>query len=155
MRYPLLQAINNSIKIRKCCSKLVQTFVASDQESSKWFPCENRDKAFNVSYCGPRSQIKANFCDHCTLQPRFLKSSLTQPKKPSIHVCAAEIVVSVIVFHKKILIKFLLVLNQMVNKEGFLPLWSNTILQERIVQNMLSYLSLLLQSVAQTNCLSS
>ena len=69
--------------------------------------------------------------------------------------CAAEIVVSVIVFHKKILIKFLLVLNQMVNKEGFLPLWSNTILQERIVQNMLSYLSLLLQSVAQTNCLSS
>ena len=50
-----------------------------DQESSKWFPCENRDKAFNVSYCGPRSQIKANFCDHCTLQPRFLKSSLTQP----------------------------------------------------------------------------
>ena len=70
-------AINNSIKIRKCCSKLVQTFVAS--ESSKWFPCENRDKAFNVSYCGPRSQIKANFCDHCTLQPRFLKTSLTQP----------------------------------------------------------------------------
>ena len=69
--------------------------------------------------------------------------------------CAAEIVVSVIVFHKKILIKFLLVLNQMVNKEGFLPLWSKTILQERIVQNMLSYLSLLLQSVAQTNCLSS
>ena len=69
--------------------------------------------------------------------------------------CAAEIVVSVIVFHKKILIKFFLVLNKMVNKEGFLPLWSNTILQERIVQNMLSYLSLLLQSVAQTNCLSS
>ena len=69
--------------------------------------------------------------------------------------CAAEIVVSVFVFHKKILIKFFLVLNQMVNKEGFLPLWSNTILQERIVQNMLSYLSLLLQSVAQTNCLSS